>query len=323
MSSKLERVITIDSLIRAGRYPNAQRIAARFEVSERTVYDDLTFLKERLNAPVEHDAERGGWFYTEPSWVLAAFIATEGELLAFLLSTEMAASYLGVDYEELLRKAAGSLAQSLPDKVRLDLGELAAHYTFIAGAMMEVNPRLLKDLTLAIRDRRPVEVSYYTMSRDERNRRVLFPYALRNVRGDWHVVAHDSRRNEVRVFALPRIEEWHVVHGQQFTVPDTFSLDEYMSFAFLSERGGTPEPIVIRFDSYQARYIRERRWHGTQEPLEELPDGGVIMRFTSGALEEIQRWVQSFGQHAEALAPPALRAAIAADVAEMMKSYAE
>jgi predicted DNA-binding transcriptional regulator YafY len=321
MSTKLERLIAIDALIRAKRYPNARTIAERFEVSERTAYDDLSFLKDRMNAPVEYDSARGGWYYTEPNWGLPTFMATEGELLAFLLSMELAGRYLGRSYEDILDRALTSLAQSLPNRVQLDLNELAAQYSFTAGATVAVNPRLLQDLNIAIRDRRPVRVTYYTASRDARSERILQPYALRNVRGDWHVVAHDSLRNEVRIFALTRIEQWQILHHQQFDRPDDFSLDDYMGSAFLSERGGSPELIMIQFDEYQSRYIRERRWHATQEPLEEMPDGGVVLRFYSGALEEIKRWVLGFGSHATIIAPPALRTAVAEEAIALAEKY--
>ncbi len=321
MSSRLERVLALDALIRACRYPNARTLIERFEISERTAYETLEFLRDRLNAPVEHDNQRGGWYYTEPNYALPAFITTEGELLSFLLSVEVAAQYLGHSYEDLLNKAIPNLAQSLPNQVKLDLNELARHYSFVTGAMTRVSPRLLNELPLAIRDQHPVQVTYYTASRDMRSERVLHPYALRNVRGDWHLVAFDSLRNDVRIFALNRIERWSILHTQHFSHIEGFSLEEYMSSAFLSERGGPPEQIVIQFDAYQARYIRERPWHTTQEPLEELPDGGAILRFTSGALEEIQRWVMGFGSHATILAPPALRAAVAQEAIKMAKSY--
>ncbi len=321
MSSRLERVLALDALIRAGRFPNARTIVEQFEVSERTAYETLEFLRDRLNAPVEHDSARGGWYYTEPSYALPAFITTEGELLSFLLSVEVASKYLGHSYEELLSRAIGNLSQSLPNNVQLDLNELATHYSFVAGATARVNPRLLNEIPTAIRDQRPVQVSYYTASRDERSERTLHPYALRNVRGDWHLVAFDSLRDAVRIFALNRIEGWRVLDDQRFSHIDGFSLEEYMSSAFLSERGGEPQEIVIEFDAYQARYIRERPWHATQAPLEELPGGGVILRFTSGALEEIQRWVLGFGSHATVIAPPTLRIAVADESIKMAKKY--
>jgi len=321
MSSKLERLIAIDALIRAGRYPNARTIAERFEVSERTAYEDQEFLKLRMNAPIEYDSEHGGWYYSKPNCALPAFMATEGELLALLLSTELAGQYLGSSYEAVLGKAISSLAHVLPDQIQVDLNELAAHYSFVSGATTASNPRLLQELTVAIRDQRPVRVTYYTASSDTWSERLLHLYGLRNVRGDWHAVAFDNLRNEVRVFALARIKEWQVLHHEQFVRPTDFSLDDYMGFAFLSERGGAPELIEIRFDAYQARYIRERQWHATQEPLEELPDGGAILRFRSGALEEIQRWVMGFGRHAVVLAPAALRAAVADEARAMVEVY--
>ena len=56
MSLRLERLLAMDAAIHAGRYPNVAAFMGRFEVSERTVRGDLTFMRERLNAPVEHDS---------------------------------------------------------------------------------------------------------------------------------------------------------------------------------------------------------------------------------------------------------------------------
>jgi hypothetical protein len=56
-----------------------------------------------------------------------------------------------------------------------------------------------------------------------------------------------------------------------------------MAQAFQMERGEEPVEVVIRFDAYQARYIRERRWQATQE-VEELADGGLILRCKTGGL---------------------------------------
>lgn len=62
MSLRLERLLAIDAAIRAGRYPSVPSFMSRFEVSERTVRGDLAFMRERLNAPLEHDRSRGGYY---------------------------------------------------------------------------------------------------------------------------------------------------------------------------------------------------------------------------------------------------------------------
>ena len=47
-------------------YPNSQRLAERFGISHRQAQRDLDYLRRELGAPVEYDAARKGFYYTEP-----------------------------------------------------------------------------------------------------------------------------------------------------------------------------------------------------------------------------------------------------------------
>src|SRR5437660_9098521 len=105
MSTKLERLFHMDALIRNGSYPSVKTFMGRFEVSERTVLNDIQFFKYRLRAPLKYNRSRGGYFYTKTDWKLPAFSATEGQLLAFFLSVELAQRYLGTSFEQPLRDA--------------------------------------------------------------------------------------------------------------------------------------------------------------------------------------------------------------------------
>src|SRR5579875_458471 len=94
MSTRLERLVKIDALIRGNVYPTVQSLIHRFGMAERTVYDDLKFLKERLHAPLEYDRKRHGYYYTDQTWALPTFPITEGELLAFFISVELMGAFL-------------------------------------------------------------------------------------------------------------------------------------------------------------------------------------------------------------------------------------
>jgi len=61
MSLRLERLLAMDAAIRTSSYPSVAVFMERFEVSERTVRGDLAFMRERLNAPLEHDRAQGGY----------------------------------------------------------------------------------------------------------------------------------------------------------------------------------------------------------------------------------------------------------------------
>jgi predicted DNA-binding transcriptional regulator YafY len=320
MSTKLERIIYIDREIRAGNYPSVSELAEEFEVSERTIYEDRTFMINRLGAPIAFDEVAGGWCYTDETWVLPAIMVSEGELLAFFLSQELSQRYLGTPFEEPLRSAIAKISRYLPAHVHFDLDQAARHYTITAGATVEVNARLLLDLHRAINERRQFWMIYYTASRGERRERTVNPYHLYNVRGDWYLFAYDHWRQNIRNFHLGRIEEWHVL-AETFERDPDFSPERHMAQSFLTERGEQAVDVAIRFDEHQARYIRERRWHKTQKPLEELPDGGVILRFRAGGLGEVKRLVMQWGAHAEVLEPAELRADIAKEVRKMQEIY--
>jgi predicted DNA-binding transcriptional regulator YafY len=320
MSSKLSRIIQMDALIRSGVHPTVHSLQQRFEVSERTVYEDLGYLRDHWGAPLHYDRIQRGYAYTDVTWTLPAAIATEGELLAFFLTTELARRYLGTNFEQPLRAAIERLAAALPAKIQLDLSQLAQHYTFHPGATAGADATLLTVLGECMHDCWPLEITYFTASSGERKQRVIEPYHLFNVRGDWQVVAYDHLRQQVRQFAVTRIEQWQVLRMARFKRDPGFSVHSYLSTGFLAERGDEAVDIEIWFDAYQARYMRGREFHDSQE-ISEHADGSLTLRFRSGALAEVRRWVMSFGQHARVRAPAALVADVANDLRATLKLY--
>ena len=55
-----------------------------------------------------------------------------------------------------------------------------------------------------------------------------------------------------------------------------------------------------------ARLVSEQQWHPSQK-LKQLKDGEIELTVTLGGLEEIERWVLSWGEHAQVLEPLALK----------------
>lgn len=326
MINKWRRIIRIDQEIRAERCPSAQKLIDMLRdewgetVSERTIYDDIALLRDRLGAPVEFDKGYGGYVYTDPTYVLPAIYVTEGELMGLFIGHEIMHRYLGTPFEAPLRSAIDKIAEYLPDQVKLDLDQAKDYFTFEPGAFVNVQPGLVEDLHRASRVQKKVRIHYYTAGRDEWNERTVCPHHLYNTGSDQYLFAYDELRGQMRNFHLGRIDRWEVLDETFERQPD-FSAEEWMASAFQTERGDEVFDVTIRFDEYQARYIRERKWHGSQGPPEELPDGGVILRFSAGGLGEVKRWVMQFGAHAKVLAPDKLVQDVAEEVARMAHLY--
>ena len=78
--------------------------------------------------------------------------------------------------------------------------------------------------------------------------------------------------------------------------------------------------VRVKFRPDAAVYVRERVWSKDQN-IEALPDGGIVLSFTSTSEPEVHSWVLSFGPQAELLEPQALRRQIADDVGELALIY--
>ena len=63
--------------------------------------------------------------------------------------------------------------------------------------------------------------------------------------------------------------------------------------------------VKLQFAPVAARYIREKNWHESQK-IEELPDGGCILELVTQSLDEMQRWVLTFGCDVTVLEPKEL-----------------
>lgn len=316
---QLERILEIDRQIRTGLYPRAEDIAEKLECSRRVIFEDKRFMMDRLGAPIEFDRENGGWRYTNPTWVLPGIMVTEGELLAFLLSIEVAQRHAGTAYETHLRSAINKISLSIKGAVTVDLEQLRTIYSVAPPTTAAVNEQLLLDLYRAIQERRQVQINYYTNSRGEWNERTVNPHHLYYENESWYLFAYDHWRADVRNFHLGRIDRWMVL-DKRFKRNPAFSVDEWMGQAFQGIRGGEPVAVAIWFDQYQARWIRERNWPEGHD-IKELPGGDLILRFETGGLEGVKMWVMQYGAQAEVLEPPELRQMVAEELGQAGERY--
>ena len=320
MSSKMRRIFWIDEQIRAGKYPNARTVMEHFELrSPRVVYDDKRFMIDELDAPIEHSRTNGGWHYTEPTYFLPAIMLETEEIDALFLGERLIKRYLGAAFEIPLRIALEKITQHLPEQAGDDAQRDTSAFAFTGGGKTKIDPDVLIELHNAILSKRSVEMAYYSASRGQTNTRTVDPYHLHNINGEWYLIAYCHTRREPRDFLVSRIKA-HELLRSTFRIPPSFSLEAYLAQGFLAERGTAPQEIVIKFDEYQARWIREREWHPNQR-IEELPCGGVILRLTVGGVGEVKRWIMGYGSHAEVLEPESLRREIGDDVKKMVEIY--
>jgi predicted DNA-binding transcriptional regulator YafY len=277
-------------------------------------------LIDRLGAPLATDRAKGGWHYTDPTYMLPNIMATQGELFAFFLSVEVAQRYMGTDFQEPLLKAVHKLSQTLKGDITIDLETLRLHYTFVPPPLMETNAQTLLAIHQAIREQRLIFISYFANTTGQHTERTVEPYHLNNTKGDWYVLTYDVQKKARRTFHVGRIQSCRIL-PDKFIRREAVSIADWLKSSFGAEGGDEPIEVVIHFDKQQAPWILERKWHDTAK-REVHGDGSVTLRLWTSGLGEVKRWVMQYGSHAQVIAPESLKLAVAEEAKKMAKLYA-
>jgi proteasome accessory factor B len=317
----LERMLKIHQIIQGGGFPNASAFARELEVSTKSIHRDLEFMRDRLGLPLEYDSSRKGYFYTQEVSAFPTLQITEGELFALLVAEKALQQYRGTTFERPLLSAFKKMASSLPDTVSLNLADWQQTISFRTSAEPIVNLEIFDTLAKATAQRRQLQLTYRKPGKRETELRLVDPYHLANINGEWFLFAWCHLRKDIRTFVPARIQAIETT-GKSFARPQKFSLEKRLRDSFGVQSGKGQHTVVIRFNEMAADYIREKKWHESQV-LHELPDGGVELTLKLSSLPEVERWVLSWGGNAVVLQPPELAESIRRAAENIVRSSSD
>jgi len=313
-------MLQIHQVLKLGGYPNATTLAHQLEVCTKSIQRDLEFMRDRLELPIQYDGSRFGFFYTEPVKAFPTLQITEGELFALVVAERALQQYRGTSFEKPLLSALQKMEQSLPDTISLSLTDVEQTISFRTSSEPILDLEIFDTLAKATRARRQLELTYRKPGQKHAEQRIVDPYHLANINGEWFLFAFDHLRNDLRTFAPTRIKAIRAT-GKTFERRKRFSLEERLRGSFGVQSGQGVFDVVIRFHERVADYIREKKWHESQR-LRELKAGGVELRLQLSSLAEVGRWVLSWGGDAVVVRPAELAQAVRQSARRVLRGAA-
>jgi proteasome accessory factor B len=310
----LERMMKLHHQMQAQRFPNCRKVAAEMDVSSKTVQRDIEFMRDRLGLPIEYDQIHFGFFYSEPVTSFPSIEVTEGEIVALFVAQKALAQYRGTSFEKPLKAAFQKITDGLQEKVSFNLGDVDAAISFKGIGTTTADLDLFETVSKAVLRSCELEFEYKKLGSSRWETRRVHPYHLGCVENQWYLFAFDEARQQLRTFVLTRMRKVRNTN-LRFKKPAEFSIEKHLSgsFGVFKGRGGRFK-VRIQFDAFAAQLVTERQWHASQK-LQPAKDGGVDLRMELGSLEEIERWVLSWGAHARVLEPQ--------ELAQRLKNTAE
>jgi predicted DNA-binding transcriptional regulator YafY len=317
----LARMMRMHERLKAGRYPNCRKLADELEVSSKTVQRDIDFMRYQLGLPIEYDQLHFGFYYTEPVANFPNIEISEGELIALYIGQKALAQYKGTSFEAPLSTAFRKITDGLRDTISMTWSDLDSAVSFRSAGKATADVHLFEQLSHAVFKQVEVRFDYKKPDAARYEQRYVQPYHLGCVENLWYLFAFDLDREQLRTFALPRIRDVRV-SKTRFRRPVDFSIGRFLgeSFGVFTKPGKAKHTIRIVFDAFAASRIEERQWHPSQK-IKQLRDGGIELSLTLGNLEEVERWILSWAEHARVLAPPELKERIARTAATVADSY--
>jgi len=179
----------------------------------------------------------------------------------------------------------------------------------------------LNGLLHAVKNKVQISYSYHKFWEDAVTLRYAEPYALKEFKNRWYVLAKDLKDNQVKSFALDRLTDLGITK-KRFQLPDNFNVNEHYKYSFgiISPEDSKPEEVVLSFESFQGKYIKTLPLHETQEVLIDNEKELIIKLKLFVTLDFVME-ILSYGSRVKVISPLSLIDEIKSALTESLANY--
>ena len=242
-----------------------------FSVSNRTFIRDLAEIRELFKIDIRYDFSKGVYFIAEDQ---------QSDLNNRMLES--------IDTINSL-KIAGDIAQYMFFEKR------KAHGTHHFHGLLH-----------AIKNRVVILLLHQRFDSDEPKERLVEPYALKESKGRWYLLAKDRNDRRIKTFGLDRILDFQTTPGR-FDYPGHLDVNEMFRYCFgvINPDDAQPEEIVLAFEPEQGKYIKSYPIHESQVVLADNEQEFRI-RLTLFITRDLVMEILSYGMAVMVISPERL-----------------
>jgi predicted DNA-binding transcriptional regulator YafY len=312
--NRTDRLLAIVLELQAKGWQRAEDLAARFEISKRTVYRDMQALSES-GVPVISSPGQG--YTLMEGYFLPPLSFSPDEAITLLLGADYIAQTFDEQYQAAAMTAQTKIEAALSDRLREQVRFLQSSMRFIALNPLESSaaPITLPQIRRAIIQRKTIRFDYHTryptLGQEITTHRDADPYALIHIDKAWYLVGYCHLRQDMRHFRLERIHALRLL-DQTFTRPDDF-------MPVLQGYDGREVTVRVLVDLDTARWIAEEPSY-FQTHVEDRPDG-VLLTLKVRHESDVVGWLMRWGSKVRVLEPDSLRERIADEAAAILRQY--
>ncbi|MBC8546949.1 YafY family transcriptional regulator [Clostridiaceae bacterium NSJ-31] len=281
---QINRLFEIVYLLLEREQMTAAQLAARFEVSPRTIYRDIDTLSG-AGIPIYASKGKGGGIRLLPDFVLNKSLLSEREQNEILFALQSLRATSAGD-NAVLDRLSTLFHREGADWIDVDFSRWGS------GGGERETFRLLK---AAILERRVVAFTYYSSYGLASERRVE-PRMLRFKGGGWYLQGYCLAKQAYRTFKISRIENLRAT-GEPF-LPRTDPLPE------LDGETSLPSGCLVSLKLWFSPRAAFRVWDEFEHSqVTHNPDGSFLVRAAYPEAGWVYGFLLSFGEDVRVLSP--------------------
>jgi predicted DNA-binding transcriptional regulator YafY len=257
-----------------------------FSISNRTFMRDLNEIRQIFRIDIRYDFHRGVYYIAEDQ---------QRDLNNRMLES--------VDTINSL-KMVGDIARYMYFEKRKAYGTHHFH-----------------GLIHAIKNRAVISMTHQRYDDDEPRERSVEPYALKESKGRWYLLAKDRGDRRIKTFGLDRIIDFQTTAGR-YDYPADLDVNALFRYCFgvINPDGSRPEEIILSFRPEQGKYIKSYPLHESQEVLADNTEElriSLQLFVTYDLLMELL----SYGRTVKVLSPASLAGQLSETYRQALEQY--
>lgn len=259
------------------------------DISRKTLFNDLKFLKEEKGAPINKPTHSDPYYYYTEKFSVKNIVLDEDEI--FLLRQA----------SELLKKAAPFQISSELDLIigkldnRIETNNNTAVIEFENNTLLH-GLEYIKPIFEAITSKAALKIKYQSFNTTIQNDIIFSPYLLKEYRNRWFVFGKNSEYTSITVLGLDRIKKI----GNSNTLYDeslNFNAEKYFSnlIGISIPKNSTVQTIELKIKAELVPYIISKPIHKNQEIIKNYSNGDILLKMDLIVNYELKSLILSYG----------------------------
>ena len=328
--NQLDRLYQLERLLRSRQALGRDALIHELEISRATLKRYLEVLRDRMNVPVVYDRDSNTYAISQPAdksqagtrrQELPGVWFNQQEIIALLTMYQLIA---GLDSAGMLQRHLQPILQRLTTMLggtHMQAQELQRRVRIIGAARREVPSRFFELVGLALTQRRRLQVTYFTRSRNDTSARTVSPQRLVHHRNTWYLDAWCHSSKKLKRFALDAIRDAHILDAPVKEVALS-TVEKTMDEGYGIYAGTKLQWATLVFTPWSAIWVAPEQWHPAQKSRK-LPDGSLELKVPYTHDDELLLDIQRHGADVRVVAPAELRDKVLAGLRRAVEQYAD